>query len=119
MASVTIDRTGVLVVDGRKVFPLGVSLPPLVGGKTPDGKDAWQELEAGGVSFVRTGRAEWDAQQIDAQIADEQRLEDGAAAPGLHCLLWLGQLPKLPATAGPADEQAPPEGGGGFQGPPR
>src|SRR5919198_5735688 len=118
MASVTIDRTGVLVVDGRKVFPLGVSLPPLVGGKTPDGKDAWQELEAGGVSFVRTGRAEWDAQQIDAQIADEQRLEDAAAAHGLHCWLWLGQLPNLPTTAGSANEQLLAKVVGAFKGHP-
>jgi len=105
MTSVTIDATGVLVVGGQKVFPLGLSLPPPVGGKTPDGKDAWQELKAGGASFVRTGRADWDAQQIDAQIAAEQKLEDAAAAHGLHCWLWLGALPNLPTTAGSPREQ--------------
>jgi hypothetical protein len=40
MPSVSVDPTGALVVDGKKVFPLGVSLPPPLGGKTPDGKDA-------------------------------------------------------------------------------
>ena len=105
MTSVTIDPTGALVVGGRKVFPLGLSLPPPVGGKTPDGKDGWQELKAGGASFVRTGRANWDAQQIDAQIASEKALEDAAAAHGLLCWLWLGDLPNLPTTAGSPKEQ--------------
>src|SRR5437016_12435286 len=105
MTSVTIDAAGVLVVGGQKVFPLGLSLPPPVGGKTPDGKDAWQELKAGGASFVRTGRANWDAQQIDAQIAAEQKLEDAAAAHSLLCWLWLGALPNLPTTPGSPQEQ--------------
>lgn len=105
MARVTIDPTGSLVVGDRKVFPLGVSLPPPVGGKTPDGKDAWHELKNGGVSFVRTGRANWDAQQIDAQITAEQKLEDAAAAHGLLTWLWLGDLPNLPTTAGSPKEQ--------------
>jgi hypothetical protein len=105
MTSVTLDPTGALVVDGQKVFPLGLSLPPPVGGKTPAGKDAWQELKAGGASFVRTGRATWDAQQIDAQIASEKALEDAAAAHGLLSWLWLGDLPNLPTTAGSPKEQ--------------
>src|SRR5919201_5766429 len=105
MTSVTLDPTGTLVVDGQKVFPLGLSLPPPVGGKTPAGKDAWQELKAGGASFVRTGRATWDAQQIDAQIASEKALEDAAAAHGLLSWLWLGDLPNLPTTAGSPKEQ--------------
>jgi hypothetical protein len=105
VARVAIDRTGALVVGGQKVFPLGVSLPPPADGKTPDGKDAWQELTDGGVSFVRTGRAGWDAQQLDAQLAAEQKLEDAAAAHGLLCWLWLGALPNLPTTPGSPNEQ--------------
>src|SRR5919197_3440477 len=105
MTRVTVDPTGAQVVDGRKVFPLGVSLPPPVGGKTPEGKDAWKELKDGGVNFVRTGRANWDAQQIDAQIAAEKTLEDAAAAHGLLSWLWLGAPPNLPTTAGSPKEQ--------------
>ena len=105
MARVTIDPTGALVVDGQKLFPIGLSNPPPVGGRTPDGKDAWQELKAGGASFVRTGRADWNAQQIDEQLATERTLEDAAAAHGLHCWLWLGALPNLPTTAGSPREQ--------------
>src|SRR5919198_2541415 len=105
MASVTIAPTGALAIGGQKAFPLGLSRPPPVGGKTPDGKDGWQEIRSGGASFVRTGRADWNAQEIDAQIAAEQKLEDAAAAHGRHCWLWLGALPNLPTTAGPPKEQ--------------
>jgi hypothetical protein len=105
VTSVTIDPTGVLVIGGQKVFPLGLSLPPPVGGKTPDGKDAWKEIKGGGASFVRTGRADWNAGQIDTQIATEKTLEDAAAANGLHCWMWLGALPNLPTTPGSAKEQ--------------
>src|SRR5919198_632547 len=105
MASVTIAPTGALAIGGQKAFPLGLSRPPPVGGKTPDGKDGWQEIRSGGASFVRTGRADWNAQEIDAQIAAEQKLEDAAAAHGLHCWLWLGALPNLPTTEGSPKEQ--------------
>src|SRR5919201_1741313 len=105
MTSLTVDPTGALVIDGQKVFPIGFSNPPPLGGSTPDGKDGWQELKAGGASFVRTGRADWSAQQIDAQIAAEKTLEDAAAAHGLHCWLWLGALPNLPTTPGSPREQ--------------
>ena len=101
MTPVTIDGSGVLVVDGRKAFPICVSNPPPLGRRAPNGKDGWQELAAGGVSFVRTGRGDWNAQEIDAQIAAEQALEDAAAVHGLRCWLWLGKLPNLPpASAG-------------------
>ena len=118
MAGVTVDPTGVLVIGGKKVFPLVLSLPPPAGGKTPEGKDAWKEIKDGGASFVRTGRADWNAQQIDAQIATEKQLEDAAAAHGLHCWLWLGALPNLPTTAGSPKEQLLEQVVGAFKGHP-
>ena len=99
MSRVTIDGSGVLLVDGSPVFPICVSNPPPVGRQAPSGQDGWQELQAGGVSFVRTGRSDWNAQQLDAQIAAERTLEDAAAQHGLHCWLWLGSLPNLPPAA--------------------
>jgi hypothetical protein len=99
MTPVTVDGSGVLVIDGQKVFPIGFSNPPPLGGRAPSGKDGLQELADGGASFIRTGRGDWNAQQIDTQIADEKKLEDAAAAVGLHCWLWLGKLPNLPPTA--------------------
>ena len=99
MSTVTIDGSGVLLVDGSPVFPICVSNPPPLGRQAPSGKDGWQELQAGGVSFVRTGRSDWSAQQLDAQIAAERTLQDAAAQHGLHCWLWLGSLPNLPPAA--------------------
>ncbi len=107
MSRVTIDgQTGVLQIDGEKVFPLGLSNPPPLGAKTPGGKDALEELADAGASFIRTGRGDWSLAQIDAQLAAERALEDAAAARGLHCWLYLGDVPDLPPPGPPsANEQ--------------
>ena len=107
MSRVTIDgQTGVLQIDGEKVFPLGLSNPPPLGVKAPDGADALKELAGAGASFIRTGRGDWSLAAIDAQIAAERALEDAAAAHGLHCWLYLGDTPNLPASGPPsANEQ--------------
>ncbi len=97
MSSVTIDRTGVVVIGGKKVFPIGFSNPPPLGKKAPSGRDAWEELAVGGASFVRTGTDGWSLELVDGQIAVERASQDAAAAHGLHCLLWLGELANLPA----------------------
>jgi hypothetical protein len=100
MSRVTIDGpTGVLQIDGEKLFPLGLSNPPPLGGRTPDGKDALKELADGGASFIRTGRGDWSLARIETQIAAEQALEDAAAAHGLHCWLYLGEAPNWPPRA--------------------
>src|SRR5207237_1172325 len=75
---VTVDADGVLAVDGTKVFPIGLTLPPPPDGKAPNGKDAFDELRAAGVTFIRTGptgAGRWDDAALDA----EQRYEDAAA----------------------------------------
>jgi hypothetical protein len=100
LSRVSIDGpTGALLIEGSKVFPIGVSNPPPIGGTTPDGKDGLQQLAEAGVTFVRTGRGDWSLPQIDEQIAAEKQLEDAAAAHGLRCWLWLGKLPNLPPPA--------------------
>jgi len=96
---VAVDRsTGVLVVEGRKVFPLVLSDGPLLGAKTPDGGDAFTEIAAGGANFIRVGRPVWSLESIDQQIAAEREVLDTAAAHGLHCWLQLGNVPDLPAA---------------------
>jgi hypothetical protein len=98
MSRVTIDpATGVLVVDGEKVFPLGLSNPPPLGTKAPSGKEGLQEVAQVGVSVIRTGRGDWSLAKIDAQIAAERTLQDAAASRGLSCWLQLGNTPDLPA----------------------
>jgi hypothetical protein len=97
MSQVDVDpATGVLVIGGEKVFPLGLSNPPPLGKPAPSGKPGLQEVEQGGVNLIRTGRGDWSLGQIDAQIAAERTLQDAAAARGLHCWLQLGNVPNLP-----------------------
>jgi hypothetical protein len=106
VTTVTIAPTGVLQIDGSDVFPIGFSNPPPLGRQVPTtGKDGLRELKDGGASFIRTGRADWNLQAIDAQLAAEKQLEDAAAALGLHCWLWLGDTPNLPTQAGSVNEQ--------------
>ena len=60
MSRVTIDGpTGALRIGGEKVFPLGLSNAPPLGGTTPGGKDGLKELADAGATFIRTGRGNW------------------------------------------------------------
>ncbi len=101
--------TGALRVDGEKVFPLGLSNPPPLGGKTPGGKDGLQELADGGANFIRTGRGDWNPSRLDEQLAAERAQLDAAATHGLHCWVYLGDVPDLPMRGAgqpvPAREQ--------------
>jgi hypothetical protein len=105
MSVVAIDANGCLVIDGQKVFPLGLSEAPPQNGKTPEGKDAWAEVASGGVNFIRSGFRDWNLQQIDSQIAAERARMDAAAVHGLYCWPRLGNAGNLPATAGSVQEQ--------------
>lgn len=96
MSTVTIDKTGVLVVAGKRVFPIVLSDGPPHGGRTPSGRDALAELAAGGVSFIRTGTPDWSAGAADRQIAAERARLDAAAEHGLHGWTRLGDLANLP-----------------------
>jgi hypothetical protein len=101
MSSVTIDpKTGVLVVNGRRVFPIVLSEGPPHGRKAPSGRDALAEVAAAGVSFVRTGTADWSVDAADRQIAAERATLDAAAEHGLHGWTRLADLTNLPAQPG-------------------
>jgi hypothetical protein len=105
MSTVTIKRTTrTLVVDGKPVFPIVLTNPPPPGAKAPSGRDALAELAAAGAGFIRTGRRDWSLQSVDEQIAAERARFDAAAAHGLHCWPWLGDVPNLP----PKPAGAPP-----------
>jgi hypothetical protein len=87
---VVVDADRVLVVDGKKTFPIGFTMPPLPDGKTPSGGNAIEELHNAGANFLRTGvmGTAWN----DAAIELEQRYQDAAARYGMHCLLNLREL---------------------------
>jgi hypothetical protein len=100
--SVTLDGTGVLLVGGKKVFPICLSNPPPLGKKAPSGKQGLAEVAEAGVSLIRTGLETWSLDEFDAQIAQQRALLDAAAAAGLRCWLWLGN-----AASHPSDSAAP------------
>jgi len=68
-------------------------------GMNINGRNGLAEVAAAGVTFIRTGRADWSPGQINSQIAAERALLDAAHAHGLQGWLWLGDLPNLPAGA--------------------
>ncbi|TML80714.1 MAG: hypothetical protein E6G09_14105 [Actinobacteria bacterium] len=100
MSTVAIDSTGCIVIDGQKVFPTGLSEAPPLGGKTPDGRDAWAEVASAGANFVRSGFRDWSLAQIDSQIATERGRMDAAAAHGMYCWPRLGNAGDLPTATG-------------------
>src|SRR5688572_17063178 len=67
---VTVDAGKVLVINGRKVFPIGFSPGPPLNGKTPTGKDALQELREAGALLIRMSQTgNWDSQLVSTQLA--------------------------------------------------
>jgi hypothetical protein len=94
---VTVNADGVLVIDGRKTFPIGFTMPPPPDGKTPSGRDGTAELRSAGATFLRTGvmARGWD----DAAIEQERRWQDAAARNGMHCWVSLREL----GSIGPDD----------------
>ena len=107
MSTVAIDSTGCIVIDGQKVFPIGMSEAPPLGGKTRDGRDAWAEVASAGANFLRSGLRDWNLQQIDSQIAAERARMDGAAAHGMYCWPRLGNAGNLPTTTAGGQPSVP------------
>ncbi len=106
MSAVPIDAaTGCLVVNGQKIFPIGLSEAPPPDGQTPDGRNAWAEVADAGANFIRTGFREWNMQQVDAQIAAERARMDAAASHAMFCWPRLGNAANLPAAQGSVEEQ--------------
>jgi hypothetical protein len=83
--TVSLNSDGVMVIDGKKVFPIGFTISPPPDGKTPSGKNAIEELADAGATFLRAGPlgSPWN----EARFASEKKMEDAAARNGMHC--WL------------------------------
>src|ERR1051325_2143218 len=86
---VTINADKVMVLDGRKIFPITMSPGPPTNGKTPLGDDALEDLgDAGTLMFRMSQTTDWNA----SVIADQQAALDWAAAHGMYCLVNLREL---------------------------
>jgi hypothetical protein len=102
MAVVSVDpATGVLVKDGRKLFPLCLSNGPPRAGKAPNGRNGLAEVAAAGVNMIRSGNATWGAETTPGLIAVEKEVLAAAAAHGLVGWVWLGDLTDLPPRTTP------------------
>jgi hypothetical protein len=89
-AHVTLNADHVLEINGRKVFPIGFTMPPPFDGATPEGKNALEELADAGGTFMRTGAA--GGPWTRATIEREQKWMDAAAAHGMYCWPFLREL---------------------------
>lgn len=78
--------TGNLVSGGKPVFPLGLSDPPPVDGKTPSGADAWAEIAEAGINFARHYDP-WAASSAAEQMVNVRQKLDVAHRHGMQ--LWL------------------------------
>ncbi|HZQ46838.1 MAG TPA: hypothetical protein VFC07_07505 [Verrucomicrobiae bacterium] len=87
---VTINQDNVLVINGRKVFPIGFTTAPQPDAKAPNGKNGLEELADAGATFMRTGafQKDWSGQTL----VTEQQWEDAAARYGLYCWVYLRDL---------------------------
>jgi hypothetical protein len=102
-AHVTLNEDGVLLIDGRKVLPIGFTGGPPPDGRTPEGKAAFTEIRDAGGMFFRTGQqgpTPWN----DETTSHEQIMMDAAARYGLYCWPRLGMLSSL--QEGERDKEA-------------
>src|SRR2546423_14239969 len=93
---VTLDENGVMNVDGKKIFMLSTSLPPLPDQKSPEGKMGLAQLKEDGLNFCRI-RPVVGMDRFDEEgIRTIKPWLDAAAAQGLYCWVTLGKIPTLP-----------------------
>src|SRR5262245_40068867 len=95
---VAITPEHVLSINGKKLFPIGFTIPPPLGGKTPQGKPAFEELRSAGAVFIRTGPM-WDEDkdrkyfEWNTEWAErEKKYMQAAARAGIYCMPWLKEL---------------------------
>jgi hypothetical protein len=96
---VKITSDGVLELNGINRFPIALTMPPAADAKSPEGRNALEQLHLDGVSFVRSGptAGRW----TDAAIEEEVQYENAAAKAGLYCMPFIRELGSIgPKEAG-------------------
>src|SRR5437867_2974083 len=92
-AKCTINEHMVFVIDGKKVFPIGFTMPPPPDGKTPSGKNGIDELGDAGATFLRTGvmGTNWDEATFELQ----QKWLDAAARNHMYVVINLREASSI------------------------
>ncbi len=97
-----INSNKLLVIDGKPVFPIGFSLPPPIGSKTPQGHDAIKELAEAGTTFLRTPTrlaGDWNPQTV----REVKESLDAAKKHQMYCWVALRDLADI--TPGDAEKE--------------
>src|SRR5947207_2058788 len=58
-AKISLDESGVLVIDGKKIFPINLTVVPGPDAKAPDGRNAYEAFADDGAVFMRSGKPDW------------------------------------------------------------
>jgi len=89
------DATGAFLLDGRPAFPIALSNPPPLDGRTPSGADGLDEVVRAGVTMFRVGPLSqpW----TKSMIAYAEAWDRAALVRGVHTWVSLGPA----AGAGP------------------
>jgi hypothetical protein len=82
-----------------------LSNPPPPGANAPSGRNGLAEVAAAGISFMRSGFADWNADTLDGQIAAQREILDQAGQHRLLVWMWLGDLMNLPPAANSPQER--------------
>src|ERR1035437_9684078 len=83
-ARITFDQAGALVIDGRKVFPINLTVIPPPDAKAPNGKQAYAEFRDGGALFRRPGGPRGKKKPLDT----DPRYKRPPPSHGLRCCPW-------------------------------
>ena len=97
----TFNGRGTFLADGRRFFPIGLTMPPPLGSRTPWGRAALPELVRAGVTLYRTGAYTRD--WTDAVLEQTRAWNTAAAAHGVYT--WVNLRELAHATPGSANEQ--------------
>src|SRR5256885_13852303 len=94
---VTLDENGVMEIDGKKTFVISFSLPPPPGGRTPEGRDAFEELKDAGANFMRIRSLNSKFEFDEEGMKTVEAWLDSAAHAGMHCWITTAELSTMKA----------------------
>jgi len=94
---VSINEDGVLIINGKKTLPIGFTSGPPINGKTPSGRNAYEELRDVGGTFTRTGiRGDQNENGMEETVWQREKLlMDNAAKYDMYCWPNLKGLSSL------------------------